>query len=237
MTTYMTKKLKLGAILAAMAMCLAGNVYSADLAGNVIRVKGDVSAKSDEMRTLGAGDVIMEGDTIITGETSGIQVQMKDGAIIALAADSSLTISSYNFNEPDGQKDGIKLLLKQGSMRTITGDTDKDSYILETPSSIIRIQGTVFDTQANDKNTVVILREGAVITESTCEGAPSGSTRLIDVPGMASSLVPCEDPDLQDGYAIAALDGILALDTAAGASGGASAPAAPAPPASGNSSP
>jgi len=219
MAIYNITRLKLGGALIALGFILTNNTFAADLAGNVIRTKGEVSAKSAETRTLGSGDIIMEGDTITTGPSSAVQLQMKDGGIIAISENSELKITTYNFNEPDGQEDAIKLELTKGSLRTITGDTPQSSYLLQTPSSVVRIQGTIFDVQAG-ANTILILREGAITAQSTCEGVPSTSTQLINVPGAASVVQPCEDPTLADSdfvepLGIASLDNILNLDTAA----------------------
>ena len=178
---------------------LAGlfNPVFADMAGNAIKVTGNVTiADTNGSRSLSSGDVLNEGDQISTAARSGAKLQMKDGAIIALASESTLKIVRYNFEEASGEKNSAQLILVQGRFRTITGSIDKKAYRLETPSAIVRIQGTVFDVLSNPdgKQSSVILREGGLTVESLCKGSGSGDILMLNVPGLATAVETCMPP-------------------------------------------
>lgn len=201
--TLIRKFYSIGALLVFIASGFSLAAQAGEEAGNVIRASGEVSVKngSDKPRPLANGDAVHVGDTIATGLNAAAQLQMKDGAIVALAAESEFRIQSYNYQPGDvlfisdeaNAKSAVSLFLKKGRLRTITGSTPKNAYSLQTPAAIVRIQGTVYDVLAKDKSTV-ILREGAVIVESICNGVATGNTQLLDVPGMATEVAPCQKP-------------------------------------------
>lgn len=186
--------------------------------GNVIRVIGEANVKNDAGRktALGNGDAVHVGDTVTTGVNASVQLQMKDGAIIALAGESEFNIKSYNYqpgnvlfvNDESAVNSSVNLKLEKGRLRTITGSTPKSAYSMNTPAAIVRIQGTVYDVLSKD-STTVILREGAVIVESLCNGAATGNTQLMDVPGMATEIAPCQPPKETEAEDVSDLDDII----------------------------
>lgn len=192
----------------------AANMAWADLAGNVVRVNGEATAKdaSGKSRHLSAGSAVNEGDAINTTQGSAIQIQMKDGALIAVTGDSTLKVKVYNFEEANGDANKVQLELVKGRFRTITGDAPKDTYNLSTPAAIVGIKGTTFDVLAGS-DTTTILRDGSVTVETSCNGKGTGSIQLLDVPGTAVAIsAPCKDPKQIDGtFDVADLDTILPL--------------------------
>jgi len=192
------------------------NLVWAGIAGNVVRINGDASAKdtSGRSRPLSAGSAVNEGDTISTAKESAIQIQMKDGALIAITNAAVLKVQAYKFAETNAVRDKIQLVLERGRLRTITGDGAKDTYSLSTPEAVIRIKGTAFDV-LTDNGTTTILREGATTIETVCETQTATNTniQLLDVPGAAAAIsAPCKDPkSVEDDVDVSDLDAILPL--------------------------
>lgn len=190
-------------------------VQAAEEAGNVIRASGEVSVKngSGNPRTLANGDAVHVGDTIKTGVNASAQLQMRDGAIIALAAESEFRIQSYNYqpgnvlfiSDEASTKSAVSLLLQKGRLRTITGSTPKNAYGLRTPSALVHIDGTVFDVLVTYKSTggatsTIILREGGISVQAICNDVLTGKIQVLDVPGMATTVEGCRaaDPEPTD---------------------------------------
>jgi len=161
----------------------ATNMVWAGLAGNVVRVNGDASAKDakGKVRPLNADSEVNEGDTITTAKDATIQVQMKDGALIAMTGDGALKVVAYKYEEAGGAPDKIDLVLERGRFRTITGAADKKNYSLSTPEAKIAINGTTFDLLVNADGTTSILRNGEVVATVLS----SLLQQVLNVPGMA----------------------------------------------------
>jgi ferric-dicitrate binding protein FerR (iron transport regulator) len=188
--------------LALLAFLTAATSQSfANEAGNVIRAKGQVNAgpiPEDTLtggRELAAGDPIMEGEAIVTGAGGGVQLQMKDGAIIALAPDTHMNIIHYKYG---ASSEEIEMAVLKGRFRTISGDTNKENYVLTTPVALVRILGTTFDVRVEDDSKIV-LREGAISAQPICGGTPSGDATVVDVPNMAVTISSdCEELTVEE---------------------------------------
>lgn len=183
------------------ALISSASFVWADLAGNVVRVNGNATAKDADgkSRPLSAGSVINEGDVVSTATGAAIQLQMKDGALLALTSDSSLRIQMYNFEEANGEADNIQLKLEKGRFRTITGDVPKTSYNLATPAAMVKIKGTTYDVLVENEGTTTILRDGAVTVETVCDGKGTGNVQLLDIPGDAIAIsAPCKEPESKE---------------------------------------
>lgn len=91
------------------------------------------------------GVKVAEGDTVVTGANGSAQLVMADEALIAVRPDSAIRFDAYRFSgKEDGNEKGILGLLK-GGFRTLTGligRTNKNSYLVRTPTATIGIRGT-----------------------------------------------------------------------------------------------
>jgi hypothetical protein len=66
------------------------------------------------------GDVVKAGETVSTGAGSNVVLRFDDGQIVALSANSSMTVSTYTFNRQAGSGN-VVLSLISGGMRAIQG--------------------------------------------------------------------------------------------------------------------
>ncbi len=208
----------------AVVLFIAAHTAYAGMAGSVLRVTGDAQVANidgSNPRPLSSGDMVQEGEQVMTN-MGNIQMQMKDGAIIALTRDSVLMINAYKYDEPTGEADNVSLRLEKGSARTISGNVPSSAFAFMTPHASIKIHGTLWDTKVGS-DSIIIIREGAVTAESTCSDTATGDQQLINVPGTATVIQACLPPsqpiaetELDDNLdnAIVQLDAILPITTA-----------------------
>lgn len=132
--------------------CLSGAAAFAEDAGYVYFARGDVSARNEQgaSRALHKGDVLTQGDAVITGKGALAQIKFTDGALVSLQPNSNFRIDSYRYQgQTDGSEKGHFSLLK-GGLRTITGTIGKqnrDNYKLDAVVATIGIRGTEFTVQ------------------------------------------------------------------------------------------
>ena len=119
-------------------------------AGKVQFVTGDVLIKSQNNQESRAakGSEVNQGDTIISGKSGFAQLIMEDGGKLAVKADSQVKIETYHYNgKEDGNERALFALVK-GGLRAVTGEigrTNKQNYLIKTPSATIGIRGTDHD--------------------------------------------------------------------------------------------
>src|SRR5687768_5312565 len=88
----------------------------------VTAAAGSVQAKTGTApgRLLRVGDQVNQGDTITTGQSSSVVLKFDDGQVAALTANSSMTVTAYQYNRQSGAGT-VLLSLVTGGMRAITG--------------------------------------------------------------------------------------------------------------------
>lgn len=135
-------------------ICLAsfpvGTVYAqANEAGKVLLSIGDVKvSRGGQLIALKKGDVVISGDSIITGATSNAQVRMTDGAIMAIRPQTEFKISEYSFNGKSDGSEKASLSLVKGGVRAVTGvigRENKDNLKVDAVVATIGIRGTGFN--------------------------------------------------------------------------------------------
>ena len=179
-------------LLIAMLLIVSSASWAAtsEVVGLVLLVNGEVNALNDgESRELTRRASVYEGDIIITGSAGIVQLRMKDGALISLTPSSEFVLETYDF-ETSGQKDNVAVNLLRGGLRTISGQIEKNSFKLSTPTSTLAIRGTVFDVFVGaDGTTTVVLREGGVELTGL-----AGGSQLLNTPGLSVTIRPGQAP-------------------------------------------
>jgi FecR-like protein len=140
-------------------------------AGSVVFVKGDVSAERQPPETLAKGDAIRISDSVVTGDASRAQLQMLDGAKIAMRPNSRLLIEDFSYTPPatagaavTSSSDKSVIGLVKGGFRTITGAIGKENeadYEVRTAVGVLGIRGTDYT---------------AVFCNGDCDWVPGGAT-------------------------------------------------------------
>ena len=160
---------------------LCSQTHAIAVAGHVIMVKGDVIARDDQgqQRPLSRRDPVYDSDTILTGDDSRLQIRFIDKGLLALKANSELSIRSYRQPDPDQQDDGdILMKLVEGGFRTLTGTIgkgNKEAYKVETPVGSIGIRGTMYSVWFSNRELLAGVWNGGIQLDG-----PQGSTSLGD---------------------------------------------------------
>ena len=154
-------------------------------AGTIVLVEGDsrIAAAGATPRPAKAGDVIREGDSLITRKDGEVHLSMQDSGFIALRPNTQFAIVSY---KADGGADdkGIFRLLA-GGFRSVTGWIGKfnsRAYQVHTPTATIGIRGTD--------------HEPRYIPEGSSEGEPGTYDRVfvgqsfIQTPAGETAIAP-----------------------------------------------
>ena len=161
-------------IAAALALSLLCTNALADEAGSVLFVRGDVTAERQPPVALARGDAIEESDEIVTGDASRAQLEMLDGARIAIRPNSRLRIDEYAHTPPAAamvstREDSSVMSLIKGGFRTITGavgDESPENYEVRTAVGVLGIRGTDYS---------------AVFCNGDCDWVP-GTTPAAPIP-------------------------------------------------------
>ena len=119
-------------------------------AGTVALVGGDVRIlrAGSAPRRAAVGDLVNEGDSLVTGKDSEVHLAMQDAGFIALRPNTRFKILSYRAEGGDDDKGVFSLLV--GGMRSVTGwigRFNQAAYQVRTPSATIGIRGTDHETR------------------------------------------------------------------------------------------
>ncbi|MEM7208966.1 MAG: FecR domain-containing protein [Pseudomonadota bacterium] len=127
----------------------------ADFVGKVIFARGQMTAQQTDgkVRSLSRNSAIYEGDKITTPDRGFGQLQLTDGALLAIRPDSQLEIEEFTYNgAQDGTESSILRLIR-GGFRTITGavgKTNKRKYRVTTTVATLGIRGTHYGLRLCD---------------------------------------------------------------------------------------
>jgi len=138
------------ASLFAFAACIATcSAFAANQAATVQLVDGDarISAGGAE-RKVKSGDVVNEGDTLVTGKDSEIHLAMQDAGFMVLRSGTRFQVVNYAANGDDKDQGIFRLI--EGGVRSITGWIGKfnaKSYQIKTTNASVGIRGTDHETR------------------------------------------------------------------------------------------
>ena len=126
-------------------------------AGVVAFALGDAS--------VNRGDSIHVGDRIETGDNGHVHIRFVDGALVSVRPNSELVIDEYSYFPEDPSKNRVRLTLKSGTVRSVTGEagrSNKDAYRMNTPISAIGIRGTDYTVFSDERKTRVFVQSGGI---------------------------------------------------------------------------
>jgi hypothetical protein len=169
--------------LSAVLMLLA-NVLWAGEAARVIFVAGDVKVAG---RLVQAGDVVSEGELLATEADGYLYLKTSDNGFFILRPNSKGQIVTYQIDARDPANSRIKLELRSGVARHVSGDAVKNArqnFRFNTPVAAIGVRGTDFTVYANQETAKITVLSGGVVVAplsggclaegaGPCEGAAS----------------------------------------------------------------
>jgi hypothetical protein len=145
------KKILIAAIVFACLMNLSISAWAGTKqVGEVFFARGVVTAgpEGGEVRFLGKGAPVFEGDVLTTGERSFAVLHVSDGGKITLRPDTVFAIEGYSEIR---KKESAIFRLFKGGLRAVSGFISKrnqrSGYRLKTPTAVLGIRGTEFDAR------------------------------------------------------------------------------------------
>jgi hypothetical protein len=144
----------IGFIVTSVTIFMSTAVYSAEQAGQIIAVKGELSAQAADgtSRSLMKSDQVFVGEKIVTGSGAYAVIEFIDGARATMRPDSTLAVNKYAFGTDD---DGAVLELVKGGFRAITAEIAHkrpESYTVQTNVATLGVRGTEFSIRLCDMN-------------------------------------------------------------------------------------
>ncbi|MCP4688203.1 MAG: LysM peptidoglycan-binding domain-containing protein [Desulfobacterales bacterium] len=134
------------------------------LTGEVSFIKGHVLRRSagKDWEPLRAGDRLLEGDEIKTGEDGGVEIKYMDETTVLLRAGTEIEIKKSRLKSDETFMRVI--FLKIGRIITkLRRATGKESrYIIETPSAVAAARGTRYRVRGDRETTFTEVLDGAV---------------------------------------------------------------------------
>jgi hypothetical protein len=115
------------------------------LSGKAVLIEGDVRILDRRLqsRRPRVGDLLYEGDSIVTGRDGEAHFEMEDGGYIGVRPNTKMRIA--NFKAEGGPDDTSVFGLLEGSFRSVTGWIGKlggNRYQINTPTATLGVRGT-----------------------------------------------------------------------------------------------
>jgi len=123
-------------------LALPHRTFAAD-AGQVLTYNGDCYAISDGKRNkLSMGDVVHVGDELEVPANAKLKLQMVDGSVLSLGANSHMKIGNYNLST-DGKQRDVELDLDQGLVRAVVSKmAEKSAFEVSTATGVAAARST-----------------------------------------------------------------------------------------------
>jgi hypothetical protein len=187
-------------------LCLSGITASAapvaaaepQKVGQAEIIRNEVLDASEESRLvpINVGDHVVRDEIIRTSTDANARFGLIDNTKLTLGPGSTLKIDRAVLADESRYKQ-ITIRLTEGAFRFITGNSDKKSYRIETPSATIGVRGTILDIRITDNETLVALQDGRAnvcagrrCTQLTQRGQTATATLKGGIPQIRRDLVP-----------------------------------------------
>ena len=186
-----------------------GSAFAAAEAGKVVNVAGRAAAATQQgdIRSLGRGEAVNSGDTVVTSSNSYVRMKFIDGASVILRPNSRFHIEEYQVAEKEEENRSFFSLVK-GGFRAVTGAIgrrNRSGYRVRTAVATIGIRGTDYsmrtcagDCGNNPDGDYYQVHEGGIFV-STDGGGQSdyqaGDFAYVQDPSMTPISIPEADAD------------------------------------------
>ena len=112
---------------------------------------------------LSVGMKVFLGDRVITDAAGEVQLLFKDGTRMVVGPNSELMLDELVYRAGASENKFIVRAFN-GAFRFITGEAEKDAYLIHTPSATIGVRGTIFDFSVTaDETNLLLLHGGATV--------------------------------------------------------------------------
>ena len=151
---------KFGLLVSAALALMATAAASEDGVGEALAVIDQASTSGVVgERTLSVGMEVYLNEHVRTDAGGQAQLLFNDGTRMVVGPNSELLLDQFVFRS--GAKDNqFTIRALNGAFRFITGEAQKDAYLIHTPSATIGVRGTIFDFSVTSGETSLLLLHG-----------------------------------------------------------------------------
>jgi hypothetical protein len=165
-------------------------------AGQVLTYNGDCYAITEGKRVkLNMGDTVHVGDVLEIPADAKLKLQMVDGSVLALGANSRMTIGGYDVSA-DGAQREVKLNLDNGLVRAVVSKLNQQStFEVSTATGVAAARSTDWfvEYRPATSSTEVSVLDGTVAF-SDAGAAPGGAGTVLIPPMSGSDIVGKRPP-------------------------------------------
>ena len=135
----------------------AGSALAAEKVGRTVEAQETVSGEGAVgKRIIARADPIYRDERLRSNLTGLGQFELGDGSKLVLGRNASLIVDRYVI-EGGGKAKNVTLRLVSGSVRFLSGGSDKKAYHINTPQGTIGVRGTAFDLTVRNGKTYLLL--------------------------------------------------------------------------------
>src|SRR5262245_17797451 len=146
------------AIASAVVLFAAGSALAAEKVGRTIEAQQTVSGEGAVgNRIIARADPIYRDERLRSNVTGLGQFELGDGSKLVLGRNASLVVDRYVLEGGGGKAKNVTLRLVSGSVRFLSGASDKKAYHINTPQGTIGVRGTAFDLTVRNGKTYLLL--------------------------------------------------------------------------------
>ena len=141
--------------------------FAAEPSGTTVAVVPSAAASGETgQRILEVMGPVFMGDRVQTGASGEAQIKFRDNTKLVVGKNSLLTIDAFVFNENDTARQ-VTMNAVKGAFRFISGNSQKQAYKINTPTTTIGIRGTRFDLaiESNGQTTFALFEGEARLCE------------------------------------------------------------------------
>jgi hypothetical protein len=107
------------------------------------------------------GDEVYRDEGVRTGADGSAKLVLHDNTVVTVGPSSLVKLDRFVY-AGEGQRGAIALNVLKGSLVFVTGNAEKHSYLITTPTAALGVRGTIFRVEATASRTRVVLVEGAL---------------------------------------------------------------------------
>ena len=124
------------------------------------QVTGQLASRA--LVLVAQGDSVYRDEDVRTNADSTAKLVLRDNTAVSIGPSSSVKLDRFVY-AGEGRRGAITLNMIKGAFVFSTGNANKQSYEVTTPTAAIGVRGTIFKIVATASKTVVDLEEGAVV--------------------------------------------------------------------------
>jgi hypothetical protein len=144
-------------VTASVLSLLAGGALAAERVGRTVEAEATVSGEGAVgKRVIARADPIYRNERLRSNLTGLGQFELGDGSKLVLGRNASLILDRY-VTTGGGKAKNVTLRLISGSVRFVSGASDKKAYRINTPQGTIGVRGTAFDLTVRNGKTYLLL--------------------------------------------------------------------------------